>query len=161
MESEGCLEGAMETTIKAERRPALKKKVAYSIAIIGATGAVGKETLEIMEERSFSRRRAPPVCVEALRGRTSVLREGLRRRAGVGGRGRPVGGGHCLRVSHGRDQPGVVPEDRRGGRDCRRRLGRLPDGPGRAARRARGERGRAGRSQGESSPSRTARRRRS
>ncbi len=53
MESEGCLEGAMETTIKAERRPALKKKVAYSIAIIGATGAVGKETLEIMEERSF------------------------------------------------------------------------------------------------------------
>ncbi len=31
----------------------LKKKAAYTVAIIGATGAVGKETLEIMDERSF------------------------------------------------------------------------------------------------------------
>lgn len=31
----------------------LKKKPAYTIAILGATGAVGKETLEILEERKF------------------------------------------------------------------------------------------------------------
>src|SRR5574339_157934 len=31
----------------------LKKKSGYVVAIIGATGAVGKETLEILEERSF------------------------------------------------------------------------------------------------------------
>jgi len=31
----------------------LKKKPAYVVAILGATGAVGKETLEILEEREF------------------------------------------------------------------------------------------------------------
>lgn len=31
----------------------LKKKPAYTVAILGATGAVGKETLEILEERKF------------------------------------------------------------------------------------------------------------
>jgi len=31
----------------------LKKKSAYTVAILGATGAVGKETLEILEERKF------------------------------------------------------------------------------------------------------------
>ncbi len=31
----------------------LKKKKAYTVAIIGATGAVGKESLEILEERKF------------------------------------------------------------------------------------------------------------
>ncbi len=31
----------------------LKKKSAYTVAILGATGAVGKESLEILEERSF------------------------------------------------------------------------------------------------------------
>jgi aspartate-semialdehyde dehydrogenase len=31
----------------------LKKKSGYTVAIIGATGAVGKETLEILEERKF------------------------------------------------------------------------------------------------------------
>ncbi|SPP63406.1 aspartate-semialdehyde dehydrogenase [Nitrospira lenta] len=31
----------------------LKKKSAYTIAILGATGAVGKESLEILEERNF------------------------------------------------------------------------------------------------------------
>jgi len=31
----------------------LKKKQAYTVAILGATGAVGKETLEILEERKF------------------------------------------------------------------------------------------------------------
>ena len=31
----------------------VKKKSAYTVAILGATGAVGKETLEILEERKF------------------------------------------------------------------------------------------------------------
>lgn len=31
----------------------LKKKSAYTVAILGATGAVGKESLEILEERNF------------------------------------------------------------------------------------------------------------
>ncbi|MEQ1796064.1 MAG: aspartate-semialdehyde dehydrogenase [Nitrospira sp.] len=31
----------------------LKKKPAYTVAILGATGAVGKESLEILEERNF------------------------------------------------------------------------------------------------------------
>src|ERR1044071_10179074 len=31
----------------------LKKKAGYMVAIVGATGAVGKETLEILEERRF------------------------------------------------------------------------------------------------------------
>jgi aspartate-semialdehyde dehydrogenase len=31
----------------------LKKKPAYTVAILGATGAVGKETLDILEERKF------------------------------------------------------------------------------------------------------------
>ena len=31
----------------------LKKKPAYTVAILGATGAVGKESLEILEERKF------------------------------------------------------------------------------------------------------------
>jgi aspartate-semialdehyde dehydrogenase len=31
----------------------LKKKSSYTIAILGATGAVGKETLEILEQRKF------------------------------------------------------------------------------------------------------------
>src|SRR4029079_6308437 len=31
----------------------LKKKSGYVVAIVGATGAVGKETLEILEERRF------------------------------------------------------------------------------------------------------------
>jgi aspartate-semialdehyde dehydrogenase len=31
----------------------LKKKPGYAVAIVGATGAVGKETLEILEERKF------------------------------------------------------------------------------------------------------------
>ena len=31
----------------------LKKKSGYVVAILGATGAVGKETLEILEERKF------------------------------------------------------------------------------------------------------------
>ena len=31
----------------------LKKKPGYVVAILGATGAVGKETLEILEEREF------------------------------------------------------------------------------------------------------------
>ena len=31
----------------------LKKKSSYVVAILGATGAVGKETLEILEERKF------------------------------------------------------------------------------------------------------------
>lgn len=31
----------------------IKKKSAYTVAILGATGAVGKETLEILEERKF------------------------------------------------------------------------------------------------------------
>src|ERR1051325_1980868 len=31
----------------------LKKKAGYMVAIVGATGAVGKETLEILEERKF------------------------------------------------------------------------------------------------------------
>ena len=31
----------------------LKKKSSYVMAILGATGAVGKETLEILEERKF------------------------------------------------------------------------------------------------------------
>lgn len=31
----------------------LKRKTAYTVAILGATGAVGKETLEILEERKF------------------------------------------------------------------------------------------------------------
>ena len=31
----------------------LKKKQAYTVAILGATGAVGKESLEILEERNF------------------------------------------------------------------------------------------------------------
>ncbi len=31
----------------------LKKKLAYTVAILGATGAVGKESLEILEERNF------------------------------------------------------------------------------------------------------------
>jgi aspartate-semialdehyde dehydrogenase len=31
----------------------LKKKPGYTVAIVGATGAVGKETLEILEERKF------------------------------------------------------------------------------------------------------------
>src|SRR5215467_11830318 len=31
----------------------LKKKSSYVMAILGATGAVGKETLEILEEREF------------------------------------------------------------------------------------------------------------
>jgi aspartate-semialdehyde dehydrogenase len=31
----------------------LKKKHAYTVAVIGATGAVGKESLEILEERKF------------------------------------------------------------------------------------------------------------
>src|SRR5580765_7418524 len=31
----------------------LKKKAGYVVAIIGATGAVGKESLEILEERKF------------------------------------------------------------------------------------------------------------
>ena len=29
----------------------LKKKKAYTVAVLGATGAVGKESLEILEER--------------------------------------------------------------------------------------------------------------
>jgi aspartate-semialdehyde dehydrogenase len=31
----------------------LKKKSSYVMAILGATGAVGKETLEILDERKF------------------------------------------------------------------------------------------------------------
>lgn len=31
----------------------LKKKKAYTVAVLGATGAVGKESLEILEERKF------------------------------------------------------------------------------------------------------------
>ena len=31
----------------------LKKKSAYTVAVLGATGAVGKESLEILEERNF------------------------------------------------------------------------------------------------------------
>ena len=31
----------------------VKKKSGYVVAILGATGAVGKETLEILEERKF------------------------------------------------------------------------------------------------------------
>ena len=31
----------------------IKKKSAYTVAILGATGAVGKESLEILEERKF------------------------------------------------------------------------------------------------------------
>ena len=31
----------------------LKKKSGYVVAIVGATGAVGKETLEMLEERKF------------------------------------------------------------------------------------------------------------
>jgi aspartate-semialdehyde dehydrogenase len=30
-----------------------KKKPGYVVAVVGATGAVGKETLEILEERKF------------------------------------------------------------------------------------------------------------
>ena len=31
----------------------LKKKQSYTVAVLGATGAVGKESLEILEERNF------------------------------------------------------------------------------------------------------------
>ena len=31
----------------------LKKKKAYTVAVLGATGVVGKESLEILEERKF------------------------------------------------------------------------------------------------------------
>ena len=31
----------------------IKKKPGYTVAILGATGAVGKETLEILDERKF------------------------------------------------------------------------------------------------------------
>ena len=31
----------------------IKQKPGYTVAILGATGAVGQETLEILEERKF------------------------------------------------------------------------------------------------------------
>ena len=43
----------------------LKKKSGYVVAILGATGAVGKETLEILEERKFPVGLAASVCLKA------------------------------------------------------------------------------------------------
>ncbi len=43
----------------------LKKKSGYVVAILGATGAVGKETIEILEERKFPLASSASVCIEA------------------------------------------------------------------------------------------------
>lgn len=43
----------MKAQALATSAPVLGRKTSYTVAIIGATGAVGKETIEIMEERSF------------------------------------------------------------------------------------------------------------
>ena len=43
----------------------LKKKSGYVVAILGATGAVGKETLEMLEERKFPLAALRPVCLDS------------------------------------------------------------------------------------------------
>lgn len=42
----------------------LKKKQAYTVAVLGATGAVGKESLELSEERNFPDRHVAALFVE-------------------------------------------------------------------------------------------------
>ena len=43
----------------------VKKKSGYVVAVVGATGAVGTEMIEVLEERKFSVGLATSVCLEA------------------------------------------------------------------------------------------------
>ena len=109
------------------------------VAVVGATGAVGREMTRILEERSFP--------VDAFVPLASVT---LRRAHACGSRTRSTRCGSCrwrrsrgvdvALVSAGADvSRSFIPRGRRRGHHVHRQLQRLPDGTGRAAVDPRGE----------------------
>ena len=115
----------------------------YKVAVLGATGNVGREMLNVLAEREFpASRGASP----------SPRRRSLGMEVSYGDRELKIARRREFRLGLGRSLPdvgglaasqGMGAEDRRQGLHRDRQLLRLPDGPGRAAGRARGERRRA------------------
>ena len=139
------------------RRPAMS--AAPRVAVVGATGAVGRIMLEVLAARGFAASEIVPFASERSAGRElpgvgTVAAAARRRRS----RGFDIalfsaGGAHLARV-------GAALRGRR--RDRRRQLERLADGPAGAARRQRGQPAtRSTASSAGSSPTPTARRWRS
>ena len=103
----------------------------YKVAVVGATGNVGREMLDILAERPFpadevvalaSRERGPGVLVR----RQDAEGEGARQLRLFRHRHLPDVGGR-------RRLEGMVAQDRRAGRGGDRQFQRLAHGPGRAA----------------------------
>ena len=112
----------------------------YKVAVVGATGNVGREMLNILDERKFPADEVVAAGLAPQRRRRSVLwrsyPEGQSARALRFFRRR-----HLPDVGRRHGVEGMVAEDRRRRRGRDRQFVGLADGPGRAADRAGSERG--------------------
>ena len=111
----------------------------YKVAVVGATGNVGREMLDILAERRFPRRRGGGARLAQEHGSGMLVR----RQDAEGEGARPLRflrRRHLPDVGGRRGIEGMVAEDRRAGRGGDRQFVGLAHGPGRAADRAGGER---------------------
>ena len=123
----------------------LKKKKAYTVAVVGATGAVGTEMLKTLEQRDF------PVG-ELRAARLGPLRRAARSRSGEPVKVEELTEGSFAASTSRCSAPGgsvskkFAPRGRQGRRRRHRQHQRLPHGRRRAAGRARGQPGATSRS---------------
>ena len=129
---------------------------ACSVAVVGATGAVGQTTLRILEERKFPVRELRCFASERSVGKTVTFQgEAIRSRRSGRARSRASTSRFCSAGSAQSKE--YAPHDRQGGRDRRRQVERVPHGPDGAAGGAGDQRARGAAPRRASSPARTAR----